>query len=71
MCPCLIRTHLDMSTFHRIYAVHDDVKDKDFELELSWVCAESKGKHQFVPTEIAQEAERLAKAALHQEMDED
>lgn len=24
-----------------IYKLHDDVKDKDFELELTWVCAES------------------------------
>ncbi len=54
-----------------IYAVHDDVKDKDFELELSWVCAESKGRHQFVPAELAAEAERLAKAAAHQVMEED
>jgi len=54
-----------------IYAVHDDVKDKDFELELSWVCAESGGKHQFVPKDVAEEAERLAKAALNREMEED
>ncbi|KAI8600737.1 hypothetical protein EDD21DRAFT_415579 [Dissophora ornata] len=29
-----------------IYNVHDDAKDKEFELELSWVCDESKGFHQ-------------------------
>lgn len=44
-----------------IYTCHDDAKDKEFELELSWICAESKYKHQFVPHEIKQEAERLAK----------
>ncbi|KAJ3405260.1 hypothetical protein HDU80_001650 [Chytriomyces hyalinus] len=54
-----------------IYALHDEVKDKDVELELSWVCEESGGKHQFVPKEIAEEAEAAAKAALNAEMDED
>lgn len=44
-----------------IHTVHDDAKDKEFELEMSWVCTESKGRHEFVPTEIAHEAERLAK----------
>jgi 20S proteasome subunit alpha 7 len=28
---------------------------------LSWICAESKYKHQFVPEDIKAEAERLAK----------
>lgn len=44
-----------------IYNVHDDAKDKDFELELSWICAESGGLHQAVPKDIVEEAERLAK----------
>ena len=54
-----------------IYLAHDEAKDKDFELELSWICNESGGKHQFVPKDIALEAERLAKASLNDEMDED
>ncbi|KAI8925231.1 nucleophile aminohydrolase [Entophlyctis helioformis] len=54
-----------------IYMVHDDAKDKEFELELTWICQESGGKHQVVPAAIAEEAERLAKAALSNEMDED
>ncbi|KAI9090511.1 nucleophile aminohydrolase [Phlyctochytrium arcticum] len=54
-----------------IYSVHDDVKDKEFELELSWICDESKGRHEFVPKEIAEEAERGAKASLQEDMDED
>ncbi|KAJ3103433.1 hypothetical protein HDU97_010179 [Phlyctochytrium planicorne] len=54
-----------------IYAVHDDAKDKDFELEMSWVCEESGGKHELVPREILEEAEAAAKAALNSEMDED
>ncbi|KAI7854235.1 nucleophile aminohydrolase [Circinella umbellata] len=53
-----------------IYTCHDDAKDKDFELELSWICAESKNKHQFVPEDIKQEAERLAKESLDEEMED-
>lgn len=37
-----------------IYKVHDDAKDKDFELELSWIGPETKGKHQLVPLQLAQ-----------------
>lgn len=37
---------------YSIYKCHDDNKDKDFELELSWICPESGGKHQSVPAEI-------------------
>jgi len=54
-----------------IHTVHDDAKDKDFELEMSWVCTESGGRHELVPAAIASEAERLAKASLQEEMDED
>src|SRR5687767_12796204 len=28
-----------------IYKLHDDVKDKEFELEMSWLCEESGRKH--------------------------
>ena len=35
-----------------IYKVHDDAKDKDFELEISWIGPESKGKHEMVPADI-------------------
>ncbi|KAI8807798.1 nucleophile aminohydrolase [Cladochytrium replicatum] len=52
-----------------IYTVHDDVKDKDFELELSWICEASGGQHEFVPKGIADEAERLAKASLQDDDD--
>lgn len=31
-----------------IYGVHDEAKDKAFELELSWVCDESNRQHQKV-----------------------
>lgn len=29
--------NLLLSFLHRIYVVHDEVKDKNFELELSWI----------------------------------
>eukprot|EP01116_Phalansterium_solitarium_P025731 TRINITY_DN9984_c0_g1_i1.p1 TRINITY_DN9984_c0_g1~~TRINITY_DN9984_c0_g1_i1.p1 ORF type:complete len:252 (+),score=51.20 TRINITY_DN9984_c0_g1_i1:74-829(+) len=51
-----------------IYQIHDEAKDKDFELELSWICEESGRQHQAVPKEIVDEADRLAKAALDEEM---
>nr|KAJ3422562.1 hypothetical protein HK105_007544 [Polyrhizophydium stewartii] len=55
-----------------IHMVHDDAKDKEFELEMSWICEESGRKHQPVPADILQEAERLAKAQLNaDEMEED
>ncbi|CAG9583189.1 unnamed protein product [Danaus chrysippus] len=47
-----------------IYIVHDELKDKQFELELSWVCKDSNGRHQLVPKDMAVEAENLAKQAL-------
>jgi len=46
-----------------IYKLHDDIKDKNFELELSWVCDESNRKHSMVPEELRLEAVELAKAA--------
>lgn len=58
-------------TLISIYMVHDDVKDKEFELEMSWVCADSKGRHEAVPKDLADEAERLAKAVIENEMEED
>ncbi len=54
-----------------LFSVHDDVKDKPFELELSWVCTESKNKHQLVPQELIKAAEAAAKAKLaEQDMDD-
>jgi len=47
-----------------LHTVHDEVKDKYFELELSWVCDESNKVHQLVPRDIRDEAERRAKEAI-------
>jgi len=62
--PCYFSPKIFFFVVHvllSIHTVHDSVKDKEFELELSWVCTESKGRHEFVPKDIAEEAERLAK----------
>nr|XP_058139307.1 proteasome subunit alpha type-3-like [Dasypus novemcinctus] len=47
-----------------IYIVHDEIKDKAFELELSWVDELSKGRHEIVPKDIREEAEKYAKESL-------
>lgn len=49
-----------------IYQVHDDVKDKEFELELSWICEASGYHHQTVPKDIFEEANRFGKASLEE-----
>ncbi|KAF8192610.1 20S proteasome subunit [Pholiota molesta] len=47
-----------------IYLVHDDAKEKEFELEMSWIGPESNNLHVHVPKDLFQEAEAAAKAAL-------
>ncbi|KAH9850722.1 20S proteasome subunit [Lenzites betulinus] len=47
-----------------IYLVHDDAKEKDFELEMSWIGEETNGIHQSVPKDLFEEAARKAKEAL-------
>ena len=54
-----------------IYQVHDEVKDKMFELELSWVTKDTKGKHEPVPQKIHEEAETFAKEAMEEDSDSD
>jgi 20S proteasome subunit alpha 7 len=54
-----------------IYTVHDEVKDKAFELELSWVGSFTGGKHVPVPDTVFQEAEKYAKEALKSDSDSD
>lgn len=50
----------------RLHTVHDEVKDKYWELELSWISEETGKIHQLVPKDIKEEAERRAKEALEQ-----
>uniref|UniRef100_A0A8C7LEI4 Proteasome subunit alpha type n=1 Tax=Oncorhynchus kisutch TaxID=8019 RepID=A0A8C7LEI4_ONCKI len=54
-----------------IYIVHDEVKDKSFELELSWVGEVTNGKHELVPKDVREEAEKYAKDSLEEEDDSD
>lgn len=54
-----------------IYEVHDEIKDKEFELELSWVCTESGNVHQLVPKELVDKAIEEAKAALASDGEDD
>jgi hypothetical protein len=46
---------------HSIHQVHDEAKDKDFELELSWIAPASGWKHVSVPKAIADAAGTKAK----------
>lgn len=32
-----------------LHVLHDEAKDKPFEIEMSWVCEETEWKHQTVP----------------------
>uniref|UniRef100_H3C3N4 Proteasome subunit alpha type n=1 Tax=Tetraodon nigroviridis TaxID=99883 RepID=H3C3N4_TETNG len=54
-----------------IYIVHDEVKDKAFELELSWVGEVTNGRHTLVPQDVREEAEKYAKDSLEEEDDSD
>jgi len=54
-----------------IYIVHDEVKDKNFQLELSWVGKESNGLHKMVPKDLAAEVEEQAKKSLEEDSDSD
>uniref|UniRef100_A0A669QNA3 Proteasome subunit alpha type n=1 Tax=Phasianus colchicus TaxID=9054 RepID=A0A669QNA3_PHACC len=60
-----------LSILSRIYIVHDEVKDKAFELELSWVGEITNGKHEIVPKDIREEAEKYAKESLKEEDESD
>lgn len=47
-----------------IYTVHDEVKDKTFDLQLSWVGKESDSRHGLVSEELKVEAEDYAKQSM-------
>lgn len=54
-----------------IYKLHDDIKDKEFELDMSWICKDSDFKHVRIPEDLRQEAIRYAKAdKAREEMDD-
>jgi 20S proteasome subunit alpha 7 len=50
-----------------IYVAHEDSKDKEFELEMTWISSvdgPTKGRHEEVPKELLEEAEKAAKRSL-------
>lgn len=63
--------HEQILVFFSIYLVHDELKDKNFELELSWVGKHTNGRHERVPENIFSEAERSAKQAMEADSDSD
>jgi 20S proteasome subunit alpha 7 len=57
-----------------IYVAHDDNKDKEFELEMTWISTvdgPTKGRHEEVPKDIREEAEKLAKKSLEGDDDDE
>lgn len=47
-----------------IHLVHEDNKDKDYELEITWVStSETNGLHKFVPEDLIAEAKQYAEDA--------
>ena len=57
-----------------IYVAHEDSKDKEFELEMTWISAldgPTKGQHQEVPKELFEEAEKAAKKSLEGDDDDE
>ena len=45
-------------------------QDKMFELELSWVTEDTKGKHEKVPADVQESAEKFAKESLEDDSDD-
>ena len=57
-----------------IYVAHADNKDKEFELEMTWISnleGPTKGRHMAVPKDLLEEAEKLAKKHLEGEDDDE
>ena len=55
-----------------VYVVHDEMKDKHFELELGWVGKPSNGLYERLPEKLYLEADKFGKDALvESDSDED
>ncbi len=57
-----------------IYVAHEDSKDKDFELEMTWISSldgPTKGRHEEVPKHMLEEAEKAAKKAMEGDDEEE
>lgn len=53
-----------------LHKVHDE-KDRDFEMEVAWICSDSDYKFQYVPADMVKTAEETAKKELEDEDDPD
>ena len=53
-----------------IYTLHDETKDKPFELEMSWLCKDSDWKHVGVPKDMIKEATEWAKKEIEEAEEE-
>lgn len=56
-----------------IYVAHEDSKDKEFELEVTWISnvdGPTKGRHEEVPRELKEAAEKAAKRSIEGEDEE-
>lgn len=50
----------------RLHTVHDE--EKPFELEMAWICDDSKKQFVKVPADLLAEADKAAKDALNSDM---
>lgn len=75
LAACTMSLHDGVKEAARIiYVAHEDTKDKEFELEMSWISAldgPTKGRHEHVPKDILEEAEKAAQKSLEGEDDEE
>lgn len=66
---------MEQATFEAakiIYQIHDELKDKDFKLEISWVGEETGGIHQLLPNAAYEKANKAGREAMDQgDSDED
>jgi 20S proteasome subunit alpha 7 len=70
-CPLTLKEAV-MEAARIIYVAHEDSKDKEFELEMTWISAldgPTKGRHEDVPKELIEEAEKAAKESLESDDD--
>ena len=54
-----------------IHSLHDEAKDKPFELEMSWLCEGSGWKHVGVPRDVIAEAVEWAKKEVEDDAEND
>jgi 20S proteasome subunit alpha 7 len=54
-----------------VHMLHDENKDKPFELEISWVTKATQWKHQGVPSDVIAASVEWAKEQLEEEEDDD